>query len=140
MPSSGPVVLLVTSHEDSLAMYAMGLLAFGFQPVTATDAEHAFARACECRPDAIVADEWLPRVSIHELVRRLRDDPRTKPARLIVLTCAHSGSAEQWTGSDGPDLCLPLPCLPDALSGAIWRLLAPLIPSRAPMSSRSSTV
>jgi hypothetical protein len=29
-----PVVLLVDDHEDSVAMYAIGLLAMGFQPVT----------------------------------------------------------------------------------------------------------
>jgi hypothetical protein len=30
-----PIVLLVDDHEDSAAMYAIGLLAMGFQPVTA---------------------------------------------------------------------------------------------------------
>ena len=30
MPSSPPVVLIVDDHEDSLAMYAFGLLAMGF--------------------------------------------------------------------------------------------------------------
>ena len=37
-----PVVLVVDDHEDSLAMYAQGLLAMGFQPTTAVTGEEAF--------------------------------------------------------------------------------------------------
>jgi hypothetical protein len=45
MISSRPVVLLVDRHEDTLDMYATGLLAMGFQPVTATNVDDAFVRA-----------------------------------------------------------------------------------------------
>jgi CheY-like chemotaxis protein len=55
-----PVVLIVDDHQESLAMYAFGLAAMGFQPVTAENAEDAFARACQIHPDAIVADVSLP--------------------------------------------------------------------------------
>ena len=39
-----PVVLIVDDYEDSLAMYAVGLLAMGFQPITAASGEEAFER------------------------------------------------------------------------------------------------
>ena len=46
-----PVVLIVDDHEDSLAMYAVGLLAMGFQPITAASGEEAFAPAnCSLMP------------------------------------------------------------------------------------------
>jgi len=49
------VVLIVDDHEDSSEMYSCGLLAMGFQPVTAETADDAFARTCELHPDVIVA-------------------------------------------------------------------------------------
>ena len=38
-----PIVLLVDDDEDSAAMYAIGLSAMGFQPVTAGTAEDGFS-------------------------------------------------------------------------------------------------
>jgi CheY-like chemotaxis protein len=54
-----PIVLLVDDHEDSAAMYAIGLLAMGFQAVTARSAEDGFERACRLKPDVVVADVSL---------------------------------------------------------------------------------
>ena len=51
MQPDPPIVLIVDPHEDSLAMYAIGLLALGFQPVTAKHAEEGFGQACACRPE-----------------------------------------------------------------------------------------
>jgi hypothetical protein len=47
--------LIVGDHQDSAAMYAIGLLAMGFQPLTANTAEEGFARACLFHPDVVVA-------------------------------------------------------------------------------------
>jgi CheY-like chemotaxis protein len=111
-----PVVLLVDDHEDSAAMYAMGLLAMGFQPVTSGTAEDAFARACEIRPDVIVADVTLTRGSGVELTRRLRSDVRTRHAGIIVLTGHAVGSTQQEATAAGCDRFLLKPCLPDVLA------------------------
>src|SRR5712671_1212230 len=54
MQSDPPIVLIVDAHEDSLAMYAIGLSALGFQPVTAKDAEQALGQAWACHPEVVV--------------------------------------------------------------------------------------
>ena len=79
-------MLIVDDHEDSLAMYTLGLLAMGFQPITADSGEDALARACEYRPDVVVADITLPGISGLDLTRRLRGDARTRDAGIIVLS------------------------------------------------------
>jgi len=70
----------------TLPRYAIGLLAMGFQPVTAATAEDRFERACRLKPDVIVADVSLAGMSGLDLTRRLRGDARTRGARIIVLT------------------------------------------------------
>jgi DNA-binding response OmpR family regulator len=45
MISRPRVVLLVDDDEDTVEMYALGLSAMGFQPVTATNVDDAFVRA-----------------------------------------------------------------------------------------------
>ena len=103
MHRESPVVLLVDDHEDSTAMYAIGLLAMGFQPVTSETAEDAFARACEIRPDVVVADVTLTGASGVELTRRLRADRRTAHAGIIVLTGHAVGSTRQKATDAGCD-------------------------------------
>ena len=111
-----PVVLLVDDHTDSAAMYAISLLAMGFQPVTSDTAEDAFARACEIRPDIVVADVAMTGASGIELARRLRGDQRTEHAGIIILTGLAVGSTRQEATAAGCDRFLLKPCLPDVLA------------------------
>jgi DNA-binding response OmpR family regulator len=119
-----PIVLAVSDHEDSLAMYAIGLLASGLQVATAGLGELAITRAQACRPDVIVVDERLPDVSLEQFIHRLRADARTASVRIIALTSRLAGSARESSGADACDLCLRIPCPPDVLALAIERLLA----------------
>jgi CheY-like chemotaxis protein len=109
-------VLLVDDHEDSAAMYAIGLLAMGFQPVTSDTADDAFARACQIRPDVVVADVTLTGASGVELVGRLRGDRRTRNAGIIVLTGHAVGAVRQEANDAGCERFLLKPCLPDVLA------------------------
>jgi CheY-like chemotaxis protein len=111
-----PVVLIVDDHEDSLAMYALGLLAMGFQPTTASTGEDAFDRACRIRPDAVVVDMSLPGISGLDLTRRLRSDSRTKNTGIVVLTGHAAESVRQQAEAAGCDRFIVKPCFPDALA------------------------
>lgn len=121
MRPTTPVVLLVENHEDSLEMYALGLRAMGFQPVTARTAADAFARACEINPDVVVSEVRLPGESGLELARRLREDARTQHIGIIVMTADDRMQAP--TSDVVCDRCLFKPCLPNALAAEILDLL-----------------
>jgi two-component system, cell cycle response regulator DivK len=121
--SNSPVVLIVDDHEDSLAMYSFGLLAMGFQPLTAETAEDAFLRACQFHPDVVVADVTLPGSSGLDLTRRLREDARTRDAGIIVLTGHAGASVKQQADDAGCDRFVLKPCLPDALACEIRDVL-----------------
>lgn len=111
-----PIVLLIDDHEDSAAMYAIGLLAMGFQPVTAATAEDGFDWACRLQPDVIVAAMSPADTSGVDLTRRLRGDARTRGARIIVLSGDTFGGAQDQAEAAGCDRFLVKPCLPDVLA------------------------
>ena len=123
MMSSPPVVLLVDDREDTLAMYALGLSAVGFQPVTATNVDDAFAHACACHPRVIVADLSLSVLSGFDLMHRLRDDPRTRAIPIIALTGLTLASVRQHAREAGCHRFLLKPCLPTALAAEIRDVL-----------------
>lgn len=124
MASNPPVVLIVHDHQESLAMYAYALLAMGFQPVVADNADDAFDRACSVHPDAIVADISRPGTSVLELARRFRSDARTLGAGIIVLAGQASGVMARSASEAGCDRLLVKPLLPDALGLEIRDVLA----------------
>lgn len=116
MSTRPPVVLLIDDHQDTLAMYAIGLLAMGFHPLTADGVQDGFACACGSHPDAIVADVMLRDGSGLDLARRLRDDARTRHTPVIVLTGYSLESVQQQARDAGCDRIVEKPCLPDALA------------------------
>ena len=116
-----PIVLLVDGHEDSAAMYAISLLAMGFEPVTAETADEAFYDACLLQPDVIVADVRLARDM--DLMQQLRGDARTSAARIIVLTSEPSAVLKDSAAAAGCDRYLVKPCLPDILALEVQELL-----------------
>jgi CheY-like chemotaxis protein len=135
VPRSSPVVLIVDDHQDSVAMYAFGLLAMGFQPVTAGTAAEAFGRACTCHPDVVVADVTVSGGSGLDLTRQLRQDARTKDTAIIVLTGQGGASVKREAADAGCDRVLLKPCMPDALAVEIRDVLVtrhPPSPQRAP--------
>jgi two-component system, cell cycle response regulator DivK len=119
-----PRVLLVEDHEDSRTMYAEALSFMGFRLVTAESAQDAFLRACDAHPDVIVTDVFLPGTDGLELTRRLREDERTKSARIIVLTGRTVDLVRQQALDAGCDRFLLKPCLPEALAVEIRDVLA----------------
>lgn len=129
-----PVVLIVSSHRDSLAMYAIGLLATGFEVVTAEHAEGGFVRACACRPDLIVADAGLSDASGLDFARRLREDVRTKDTRMIALTS--DADASLTARAAGFDRSLMKPCDSEALAREIRQVLGLSgLPRAAPLGA-----
>jgi two-component system, cell cycle response regulator DivK len=121
--ASPPVVLLVGDRTDSLAFYALSLLAMGFHPVTAETPDEAFVRACRIRPHAIVADFARAIPSVVDLSRRLRDDARTADAAILMVSDDPYMPAIQDLTNAGCDRVLTKPCPPAALALELYAAL-----------------
>jgi len=123
MPTSPPTVLLVDAHEDSRLMYALGLQALGFHPLTTDSVELGFADACASRPAVIVVDLMRPFGCGFDLLDRLHQDMRTTEIPVIVLT-SHPLAASLGRARIECVRFLLKPCVPSLLAIEIRDLLA----------------
>ena len=118
-----PVVLIVADDAELMAMYVFGLLAIGFQPVTASTVDEALMRAKHVRPDVVVADIMRSVSSAVDLTRRLRANSLSMDAAILILTDQPATTRQSAFGA-GCDRIVLKPCYPDALALVIQETLA----------------
>lgn len=58
----------------------------GYTVITAADGEEALNLACAVRPDVILLDMLLPKVSGLDVLRALRRNPITKKTPIVVMS------------------------------------------------------
>jgi two-component system phosphate regulon response regulator PhoB len=83
---SQPRVLVVDDEAAIRDMIQFALQRAQMEVETAADAQEAFLRISESRPDIILMDWMMPGVSGVELTRRLRKDAYTEDIPIIMLT------------------------------------------------------
>lgn len=79
-----PKVLLIDDDSDLLELYALALEELGCAVVTARDGQEGLERAQALRPDLILTDVCMPRMTGLELCHRLRADERLCRTPLIL--------------------------------------------------------
>jgi len=91
-------ILLVEDDNNLREIYEARLQAEGYEIVSAKDGEEALVIAKKQRPDLIIADVMMPRVSGFEMLDILRNTPELKDVHVIMLTAL--GQAEDKTRAD----------------------------------------
>jgi CheY-like chemotaxis protein len=87
-----PKVLLVEDDNNLREIFQMRLQAEGYVTVTAADGEEGLVSAMKDRPDLVIADVMMPKLSGFEMVESLRAAPETKDIKVIMMTAL--GQAE----------------------------------------------
>ena len=121
--SAGKHILIVDDYPDALDIWAIYLRAFGYRVSTASDGAAAIAQAERLRPDLIVLDLELPRVSGFDVAKRLRANPDTQFIPLIAATGYSHLKQLDRAREAGFDQIVIKPCDPEALVEEIERLL-----------------
>ncbi|OGL26032.1 hypothetical protein A3E49_03635 [Candidatus Saccharibacteria bacterium RIFCSPHIGHO2_12_FULL_49_19] len=85
-------ILLVEDDNNLREIFEMRLQAEGYQTVTASDGEDALATAMKEKPDLIVADVMMPKLSGFEMLETLRAAPEMRDIKVIMMTAL--GQAE----------------------------------------------
>jgi two-component system phosphate regulon response regulator PhoB len=81
-----PLVLIVEDEAPLVTMLRYNLEKEGFAVAEAGDGEEALLQIAERRPDIVLLDWMLPRVSGLEVCRQLRRSPRTRNLPVVMLT------------------------------------------------------
>src|SRR5262245_32057294 len=124
-----PKVLVADDDLDARTIYELYLQRMGCTVFTAVDGESAVDQALAERPDLIVLDLAMPRVTGWAAAKRLRRSPLTRRIPIVALT-ALPGARESARMS-GCDAFMAKPCLPQLLWCEI-RLLLGMDPSPVP--------
>lgn len=83
-------ILLVEDDKSLREIYGVRLLAEGYDIVSAGDGEEALAMAIKERPQLIVSDVMMPKISGFDMLDILRSTTETKDIRVIMMTALSS--------------------------------------------------
>lgn len=124
VPERPPRVLVVDDEAVIRQLIAINLELEGFEVHEAVDGLDALDKARALDPDVVTLDVMMPGLDGIATARRLRTDPATSRAR-IVLISARTRPADVERGEDaGADAYVTKPFDPDEVVDAVRRLAA----------------
>ena len=88
-------ILLVEDDKSLREIYGVRLKAEGYDIASAGDGEEALALAIKERPDLVISDVMMPKVSGFDMLDILRSTTETKNIKVIVMTALSSEEQRQ---------------------------------------------
>ena len=99
-----PKKILLVEDDDALAnTYVMRLEAEGFDIRRVSNGEDALAATREYKPNLVVLDAMMPKVSGFDVLDILRNTPETANLKVIMLTALSQESDKQRAQGLGVD-------------------------------------
>jgi len=99
-------IMLVEDDKALSEIYGIRLSAEGYTIVSAGDGEEALAVAVREKPDLILSDVMMPRISGFDMLDILRSTPETKNVKVIMMTALSSEEQRKRGEALGADLYL----------------------------------
>ena len=96
-------ILLVEDDQSLREIYGIRLTAEGYEIVPAGDGEQALALAVKERPDLIISDVMMPKISGFDMLDILRSTPETKDIKVIMMTALSSEDQRERGEALGAD-------------------------------------
>ncbi len=96
-------ILLVEDDKSLREIYGVRLLAEGYDIVSAGDGEEALAMAIKERPQLIVSDVMMPKISGFDMLDILRSTTETRDIKVIMMTALSSEDQRQRGEQLGAD-------------------------------------
>jgi len=117
-------VKILIADDDRLvrALLADVLAGLGHDVVSATDGTEAVELCLRERPDAVILDFLMPRLSGVDALSRMRRGGRRVPA--VLLTAISGPSVRDATGPDAPDVILEKPFDAKGIARALRQALS----------------
>ena len=96
-------IMLVEDDKSLREIYSIRLVAEGYEIVSAGDGEEALAMAVRERPDLILSDVMMPKISGFDMLDILRATPETKDIKVIMMTALSSEDQRERGEALGAD-------------------------------------
>jgi CheY-like chemotaxis protein len=99
-------IMLVEDDNNLREIYEARLSAEGYQIISAADGEAALALAIKEKPDLIISDIMMPKVSGFDMLDILRSTTETKNTKIIMMTALNQAEDKTKAEKLGADLYL----------------------------------
>lgn len=96
-------ILLVEDDDELASVYQTRLQAEGFDMRRVSNGEDALAATLEYKPNLILLDVMMPKVSGFDVLDILRNTPETHDVKIIMLTALSQDSDKERAQSLGVD-------------------------------------
>lgn len=96
-------IMLVEDDNNLREIYEARLLAEGYEIVSANDGEEALALAVKERPDLIISDIMMPKISGFDMLDILRSTAETKDTKVIMMTALSQMEDKERANKLGAD-------------------------------------
>jgi two-component system alkaline phosphatase synthesis response regulator PhoP len=104
-----PDILLVDDHEQNLELLEAYLESLSGTVRMARDGAEALAMVQQRKPELILLDVMMPKLSGFQVCRKLKDDPATKGIKIIMVTALNEESDQARAVDSGADDFLSKP-------------------------------
>lgn len=94
-------IMLVEDDNNLREIYGERLMAEGYEIVSARDGEEALAIAVKEKPDLIISDVMMPKISGFDMLDILRQTPETKDTKVIMMTALSQAEDKDRASSLG---------------------------------------
>ncbi len=96
-------IMLVEDDKSLREIYSIRLVAEGYDIISAGDGEEALAFAVQYKPELIIADVMMPKISGFDMLDILRSQPETNKIKVIMMTALSSDDQRQRGESLGAE-------------------------------------
>ena len=90
-----PKIMLVEDDKSLREIYSIRLVAEGYEVVSAGDGEEALAMAVREKPNLILSDVMMPKISGFDMLDILRSTPETAGIKVVMMTALSSDDQRQ---------------------------------------------
>lgn len=108
-------ILVAEDEKDIRELIAFTLRFAGFDVLTATNGAEAIEVAQAEKPDLVILDVRMPKMSGYEACRRLKENPRTAELPVVFLSAKGQDSEIQQGLASGAEEYILKPFAPDEL-------------------------
>jgi DNA-binding response OmpR family regulator len=99
----GFTILVADDDPDIVRLVSRVAVARGHKVLEATDGAQAMGLALAEKPDAITLDIMMPRLDGRDVISRLKKDPATARAAIIILTAVEDAYTRELCFEYGAD-------------------------------------